>query len=255
LWLALGPEVHKIFLEIDQRGPGKNVKVSVSIVNKAGAGGALAADFVANANDGYTLLGVSTSTKTVIPAVDPKAAAKIHPNDKKRIIRALEVRELTGKPISISSALASSRIAQAESGHRTVTRSLFFTLDVSCVCWIFGSCRTASMVKTIRCLTPLLSITVSPRSLAMTADRISHSTIQMECENCTEGFVCNMDKVCVAVSQAHGHRHWLLRRREGLLLWVFLFEFGDNYRRVPQDQPPQPSVFLMAYIFSYKNQP
>jgi tRNA dimethylallyltransferase len=32
--------------------------------------------------------------------VDPKAAAKIHENDKKRIIRALEVYELTGKPIS-----------------------------------------------------------------------------------------------------------------------------------------------------------
>jgi len=32
--------------------------------------------------------------------IDPAAAAKIHPNDKKRIIRALEVFELTGKPIS-----------------------------------------------------------------------------------------------------------------------------------------------------------
>jgi tRNA dimethylallyltransferase len=32
--------------------------------------------------------------------VDPKAAEKIHPNDKKRVIRALEVFELTGKPIS-----------------------------------------------------------------------------------------------------------------------------------------------------------
>ena len=32
--------------------------------------------------------------------VDPDAAIKIHPNDKKRIIRALEVFELTGKPIS-----------------------------------------------------------------------------------------------------------------------------------------------------------
>lgn len=33
--------------------------------------------------------------------------------------------------------------------------------------------------------------------------RISHTTIQLECENCTEGFVCSMDKVCVAVSKAH----------------------------------------------------
>ncbi|MFH1347596.1 MAG: tRNA (adenosine(37)-N6)-dimethylallyltransferase MiaA [Candidatus Margulisiibacteriota bacterium] len=32
--------------------------------------------------------------------VDPQAAEKIHPNDKKRIIRALEVYELTGYPIS-----------------------------------------------------------------------------------------------------------------------------------------------------------
>ncbi len=32
--------------------------------------------------------------------VDPEAAVKIHPNDTKRIIRALEVFEITGKPIS-----------------------------------------------------------------------------------------------------------------------------------------------------------
>lgn len=32
--------------------------------------------------------------------IDPPAAAKIHPNDAKRIIRALEVHKLTGKPIS-----------------------------------------------------------------------------------------------------------------------------------------------------------
>lgn len=37
--------------------------------------------------------------------------------------------------------------------------------------------------------------------------QISHTTIQLECENCTEGFYCNMDKVCVAVSQAHSHSH------------------------------------------------
>ncbi len=30
--------------------------------------------------------------------------------------------------------------------------------------------------------------------------RISHSTIQFECENCQEGFYCNMDRVCVAVT-------------------------------------------------------
>ncbi len=33
-------------------------------------------------------------------AVDPQAAAKIHPNDARRIIRALEVYKVTGKPIS-----------------------------------------------------------------------------------------------------------------------------------------------------------
>ncbi|MFH1826505.1 MAG: tRNA (adenosine(37)-N6)-dimethylallyltransferase MiaA [bacterium] len=35
-----------------------------------------------------------------LATVDPKAASKINPNDKKRIVRALEVFELTGKPIS-----------------------------------------------------------------------------------------------------------------------------------------------------------
>jgi len=33
-------------------------------------------------------------------AVDPAAAARIHPNDLRRIVRALEVRETTGRPIS-----------------------------------------------------------------------------------------------------------------------------------------------------------
>ncbi len=35
-----------------------------------------------------------------LTAVDPAAAERIHPNDEKRIIRALEVFELTGRPIS-----------------------------------------------------------------------------------------------------------------------------------------------------------
>lgn len=35
-----------------------------------------------------------------LAVVDPEAAGRIHPNDEKRIIRALEVFELTGKPIS-----------------------------------------------------------------------------------------------------------------------------------------------------------
>jgi tRNA dimethylallyltransferase len=37
---------------------------------------------------------------TRLKTVDPEAAAKIHPNDQRRIIRALEVYELEGKPIS-----------------------------------------------------------------------------------------------------------------------------------------------------------
>ena len=58
----------------------KHIKQPISIVNKPGAGGALAADFVANAkSDGYTLVGVATSVKTIIPAVDPKAQYNIHP--------------------------------------------------------------------------------------------------------------------------------------------------------------------------------
>jgi tRNA dimethylallyltransferase len=32
--------------------------------------------------------------------LDPRAASRIHPNDQKRILRALEVRQLTGRPIS-----------------------------------------------------------------------------------------------------------------------------------------------------------
>jgi tRNA dimethylallyltransferase len=35
-----------------------------------------------------------------LTAVDPEAASRIHQNDEKRIVRALEVYELTGKPIS-----------------------------------------------------------------------------------------------------------------------------------------------------------
>ena len=34
-----------------------------------------------------------------LAAIDPEAAARIHPNDAKRIIRALEVAELTGRPL------------------------------------------------------------------------------------------------------------------------------------------------------------
>ncbi len=45
---------------------------------------------------------------------DPAAAAKIHPNDTRRIVRGLEVFELTGKPIS---ELQKQRTGLASSGH------------------------------------------------------------------------------------------------------------------------------------------
>ncbi len=44
-------------------------------------------------------LGV-TSLHARLATVDPAAAARIHPNDLRRIVRALEVQQLTGRPIS-----------------------------------------------------------------------------------------------------------------------------------------------------------
>ncbi len=41
-----------------------------------------------------------TTLYSQLTTLDPDSAKKIHPNDKKRIIRALEVYEITGKPIS-----------------------------------------------------------------------------------------------------------------------------------------------------------
>ncbi len=35
--------------------------------------------------------------------------------------------------------------------------------------------------------------------------RIPHTTIQFECENCQEGFTCNMDRDCIAVTRPHSH--------------------------------------------------
>src|SRR5262249_35081918 len=35
-----------------------------------------------------------------LTAVDPKTAARLHPNDVRRVVRALEVHAITGKPIS-----------------------------------------------------------------------------------------------------------------------------------------------------------
>jgi len=44
--------------------------------------------------------GGGASLHARLAALDPEAAARIHPNDLRRIIRALEVKELTGRPIS-----------------------------------------------------------------------------------------------------------------------------------------------------------
>jgi len=60
----------------------------------------------------------TTTLYAQLSASDPKAAEKIHANDKKRIIRALEVFELTGKPIS---ELQESRKPEAESRTRNYT--------------------------------------------------------------------------------------------------------------------------------------
>ena len=44
--------------------------------------------------------GGSAALHRRLQAIDPAAAARIHPNDERRIVRALEVHELTGRPIS-----------------------------------------------------------------------------------------------------------------------------------------------------------
>jgi tRNA dimethylallyltransferase len=60
--------------------------------------------------------------------IDPVAAARIHPNDLRRIIRALEVWELTGRPISAWQ--VQWRSAPAEAGEResAMPRVLWFDL-------------------------------------------------------------------------------------------------------------------------------
>ena len=35
--------------------------------------------------------------------------------------------------------------------------------------------------------------------------RILHTTLQFECENCQEGFTCNMDRDCISVTRPHSH--------------------------------------------------
>ena len=57
--------------------------------------------------------------------IDPEAASKIHPNDKKRIIRALEVYTLEGKPIS-------KQVTNTESRQQNIPyKTLIFGLDMN----------------------------------------------------------------------------------------------------------------------------
>lgn len=55
---------------------------------------------------------------------DPSAASKIHPNDKKRLIRALEVYELTGKPISELQRLRTLNTEQLEKNYNLIGLNL-----------------------------------------------------------------------------------------------------------------------------------
>jgi cobalt-zinc-cadmium efflux system protein len=43
--------------------------------------------------------------------------------------------------------------------------------------------------------------------LLMDRYHIAHTTIQFECENCEEGFYCDMERRCVAVTRRHSHEH------------------------------------------------
>ncbi len=59
-----------------------------------------------------------------LKSIDPEAASKIHPNDKKRIIRALEVYTLEGKPIS-------RQVTNTESRQQSIPyKTLIFGLDM-----------------------------------------------------------------------------------------------------------------------------
>jgi cobalt-zinc-cadmium efflux system protein len=49
------------------------------------------------------------------------------------------------------------------------------------------------------------SILQEINQILMQRYRISHSTIQFECENCQQGFYCSMDRVCIAVTPKDSH--------------------------------------------------
>jgi tRNA dimethylallyltransferase len=55
-----------------------------------------------------------------LSTLDPPAAAKIHANDKKRLIRALEVFELTGKPISELQERRASNVERRAEGYTLI---------------------------------------------------------------------------------------------------------------------------------------
>ncbi|NLF31338.1 MAG: tRNA (adenosine(37)-N6)-dimethylallyltransferase MiaA [Planctomycetes bacterium] len=71
----------KILLEGMFAGPGESKEIRAALKARAAAEGVAA-------------------LHAALVRVDPAAAERIHPNDERRIIRALEVHELTGRPIS-----------------------------------------------------------------------------------------------------------------------------------------------------------
>ncbi len=59
-----------------------------------------------------------------LKGIDPEAASRIHPNDRRRIIRALEVYELEGRPIS-EQVTKTARGERGESTYRTLILGLY----------------------------------------------------------------------------------------------------------------------------------
>jgi tRNA dimethylallyltransferase len=58
-----------------------------------------------------------------LAGIDPQAAARIHPNDTKRLVRALEVAELTGRPLSASFAPATDPLFESRLMILDITRA------------------------------------------------------------------------------------------------------------------------------------
>ena len=67
-----------------------------------------------------------------LQAVDPAAAARIHPHDRRRIVRALEVFEACGRPIS------SLQREWGRGGGKVVPGAAWFSPTLACACVFFG---------------------------------------------------------------------------------------------------------------------